>query len=103
VKDRVDAVERAAEDFGVAYVADDELDLVVQVLGPLRVAVYLLHEAVEGAYRVAGGEELVGQVRADEPGAAGDEHALGHGRERYAFSPGGFSGRSRRTGCRRPG
>ena len=79
--DGVDPLERAANDVRVADVARDQLDVPVQIAGPLAVAVHLGDQAVQGAHRVARAEKLVGEVRADEPAAAGDEHALGHGRE----------------------
>ena len=75
---RVHAFERAAHDLVAAHVAGNQLDVVVQVVGPLRVAVHLVDEDVERPDGVALAQELVGHVRADEPGPAGDEHALGH-------------------------
>jgi hypothetical protein len=80
VDDRVDALERTADDLLVADVSGDQLDVGCEVLGPLRlgVAVHLVDEDVERADGVARAEQLVGDVRADEPGATGDEDPLGH-------------------------
>ena len=61
-----------------ANVADLELDVAGEVLGTLAVRVDLLVEIVESAHVVALGKQPVGEVRADEPGAAGDQNA--HGR-----------------------
>ncbi len=78
--DGVDPVDRAADDVGVAHVAGNQLDVSVQIVGPLGAVVHLLDEAVEHAHAVSGSDELVGEVRADEAGSAGDEDALGQGR-----------------------
>ena len=39
---------------------------------------HLLDQAVEHAHAVARAQQLVREVRADEPGAAGDQNVLGH-------------------------
>ena len=49
----VDTLQRARDDVLVADVADDQLGVVGQVLGPLAVAVNLLDQAVEDADLVA--------------------------------------------------
>ena len=80
VDHRVDALERAADDLGVADVARNELDLGVEVVGPLRVAVHLLDQHVESAHGIPRSQQLVGEVGADEARTAGDQDALSHAR-----------------------
>ena len=76
--DGVDPVECAAERVAVADVADDELDVLVEIVGALAGRVDLRVEAVERANLVAAREQPVREVRADEPRAACDQHL--HGR-----------------------
>ena len=65
VVDGVDAVGARAAPRSVAHVADDQLDVVVQVRGALRVGpVHLRREAVERAHAVARG------AAARRPGAS---------------------------------
>ena len=91
--DRVDAVERAANRIGVAHVADDELDVGGEILGPRHVAVHLRDQRVERAHAIAAREQRVGEMRADEARAARDENVLRQSR----------AGPSRpRCGARRP-
>ncbi len=73
--DRVDPGERALHRIRVAHVADAELHLGVEVVRAAGVlAVDLARQAVEGPHAVAAAEELVGEVRADEPRPAGDQY-----------------------------
>jgi hypothetical protein len=75
VIDHLDAVEGAAEDWRVADVAADQLDVAVQIRRPIAVlAVHLRREQVECPHPVTAREQLVGQMRADESGPAGDEN-----------------------------
>jgi hypothetical protein len=71
--DGVDAVERPADSAGVAHVTHDELDIRIEVRGPRGRAVHLLDEAVERTDAMPLRKELVGEVRADEAGAARDQ------------------------------
>ena len=80
VDDRVGAVERAAHGLGVADVADHELHLRAQVVRPRPALVHLLGEVVERPHAVPAGEQRVGEVRADEARAAGDQDELSHPR-----------------------
>ena len=73
VVDGVDALERAPDGLVVADVADLELDRRVEVVRPLPVRVDLRIEVVERPNLVPLREQPVGQVRADEAGAAGDQ------------------------------
>ena len=66
-------MERAADCVGVTDVADDELDIGIEVCGPRRRAVHLLDEAVERTNAMPLRKELVGEVRADEAGTARDQ------------------------------
>jgi hypothetical protein len=77
VDDRVDAVEGIPHRITVAHVAGLELHLRVEVVRRLAVRVHLRVEVVERAHLVAVGEEPVGEVRADEAGAAGDQDIHG--------------------------
>jgi hypothetical protein len=83
VVDRVDAVERPVHRAAVAHVAHHQLDLGIEVLGAApvggRVAVHLLRERVERPHAMAVSQEQVGEVRADEARAAGDQDGLPHG------------------------
>ena len=91
VDDGIHAFERAADDLGVADVAGDKPDLGVEVVGSVRVAVHLFDQHVEGAHGVAGSQQLVGEVGADEARTAGDQDALSHARRLRA--PGLWRGR----------
>jgi hypothetical protein len=71
VRDVVDAVGDALGDRGVAQVALDPLGRRVEVVRPR--AVRRGQQRVDRADGVPGGEQLVDDVRADEPGAAGHE------------------------------
>ena len=80
MEDRVDSAQRLVDRGAIADVADDELDVLGEVLGPSpSIAVHLRLERVEHADAVAAREQLVGEVRADEPGAARDQHFLHRG------------------------
>jgi hypothetical protein len=83
VVDRVDPVERPVHRAAVAHVAHHQLDLGIEVLGAApvggRVAVHLLRERVERPHAMAVSQEQVGEVRADEARAAGDQDGLPHG------------------------
>jgi hypothetical protein len=72
--DRVDPGERLPHRVGIAHVADPKLDVGSEISGPRAAAVHLRREIVERAYAVAAREQLVGEVRADEARAAGDEN-----------------------------
>ena len=78
--DRVGAVERTAHGLGVADVADGELHLAAQVVRPRGTLVHLLGEVVERPHAIAAREQGVGEVRADEARAAGDQDELSHPR-----------------------
>jgi hypothetical protein len=69
----LDAVERATDGSVVADVADVELDGRSEVVRTISVRVHLAIEVVERPHLVPLGEEPVGEVRADEAGAARDE------------------------------
>src|SRR5687767_10627361 len=82
VPDGVDAFDRAADGVGVADVAVDQLDVLVEVPRPLAVAparacacataaVDLRAQEVERADLVVVSEQFVGEVRADESRATG--------------------------------
>ena len=71
VDDRVAPGGRLGDRLGVADVADDELD--ADALEVRRVAG--VGQLVEHAHLVAGGQEPLDEVGADEPGPAGDQHA----------------------------
>ena len=74
MEDRVDAAQRSANRRWITDVADDELDLAVEVVGTAAgVAVHLGREVVEHPDPVAVGEELVCEMGADEAGAAGNQ------------------------------
>ena len=71
VRDRVGAAHGAVGDGGVAQIALDPLRPRSEVGGPL--AVRGRQERVDHADVVAGRQQRVDDVRADEPGAAGHE------------------------------
>jgi len=79
VHDGVDTVERTPDSFMVADVSDLQLDLAVEVIGPAADGMNLGIEVVEGSDLVPLGQKPVGEVRADEAGAAGDENAHDRG------------------------
>ena len=85
VDDGIDALERAADDILAAHVAGEQLDVGAQVLRAVAL-VHLVDQHVERAHRVAGGEQLVREVGADEAGAAGDQDAF-HGRNVMRAGP----------------
>ena len=60
--DRVDSVERAADRFAVTDVADLQLDVCVEIVGPLPVRMNLSVEVVEGAHLVAVRKQPVGEM-----------------------------------------
>ena len=76
---RLDTVQREPHGVAVAHVARLELDLGVEVVGPIASGVDLWIQVVEGAHLVPVGEAPVGEVRADEPCAAGDQNLHGPG------------------------
>ena len=79
VHDGVDTVECAPDRFMVADISDLQLDLAVEVIGPLAGRMNLGVEVVERSNLVALGQKPVGEMRADEAGAAGDENAHDRG------------------------
>jgi hypothetical protein len=80
VADGVDADEGLVDGAGVEHVADAQVDLGGEVGGADGVGtVHVRDEGVEDAHAMAAAQELVGQVGADEAGAAGDEDEFGHG------------------------
>ena len=85
VDDLGDALQRAQHRGLVAHVADDHVDLRVEVVGLRLVAVDLLDQAVEHADAMAALQAGPRDVTPDEAGAAGDEDRLCH-----AVSPGRF-------------
>ena len=76
--DRIDAVEGTPHRLVVADVSDLQLDLRVQIAGPLAPGVHLGLEAVERTHLVPLGEEAIGEVGADEPGSTRDENTHAH-------------------------
>jgi len=78
--DGVDALQGAPDGLGVAHVAHLQLGISVEVgRAPGIGSVDLGHQRIQHAHAVAEGQQLVGDVRADEPGAAGDQDVLRHG------------------------
>jgi hypothetical protein len=79
VDDRVDIRQSRPHGVVVPDVAVYELDVVGEVRRPCRVRMHLEVEAVEGADPVTLGEQTIGEMGADEAGAAGDQdvHAAG--------------------------
>src|SRR5947209_3183188 len=73
---RIDVEQRAAYSVLVADVADDQLDVVVQISGALTARVDLAREVVQGADVVAALQEVPGNVRADESCASCEEDPL---------------------------
>ena len=71
--DGVDAVEGFAHGVAVADVAGNELDLGVEVVGPLPLRMHLRVEVVERAQGVSLGQQPIGQMGADEPCPACDQ------------------------------
>jgi hypothetical protein len=79
VEDGVDTLEGSANLVLVPHIADDEVDLVVQVIGRLATGpVNLRVEIVEGANVVTLREEEISQMRCNETGAAGDQDFFMH-------------------------
>ena len=83
MEDRVAAVERLAHGRRVGEVADHGLDLGRVVVGR--------GDQVDDPRLVACGRELVDDVRADEPGAAGDESLHRRSYPETAWSSAGTS------------
>ena len=77
VEHAVDAFERPVDRVTVAEIADHQLGLAAEV-GGRAVGVCERVETVEHAHALAGREQRVDEVGADEPGAAGDEDARHH-------------------------
>src|SRR5690606_25442679 len=74
------ARQRLAYRLAVAHVALLTLDLRMQVIRETRVGpVHLFLQGVEYAYPMSAFDEPVRQMRPDEAGASGDEHAAGRG------------------------
>ena len=77
--DAVDTVERPFDGGGVADVAADELDVVVEVVGTaVLVAVDLRIEIVEDPNAITVLEEPVGEMRADESRPSRDQDRPAH-------------------------
>ena len=76
--DRIHIVQRAANGVAVAHVTGLQLDLRIEVRRASALRMHLRVEVVEDAHVPAVGEKPVGEMRADEPGAAGDQNL--HGR-----------------------
>ena len=73
---RIDAIEGAPDRIGVAHIATYELDVVVQIVGPSGVvAVDLRRKHVERAHLVTVAQQLVTDVRSDEPCASCDQYS----------------------------
>ena len=86
VEDAIDAFDRCGDGRGVEDVALEELDAVaeaVQVREPARA------EVVEDADAIAAGHQCLGDVGADEAGAAGNEEGS-HG-IKAGFAAAGFN------------
>lgn len=81
--DRVDAIEGAIDGIAIAEIPDHQFDVGGEVVGAFEVfAVDLGKEGIEGNDVVAVLQEFVGDVGANEAGAAGEENSFGHDRER---------------------
>ena len=72
MEDDVDPVQRPLPVAAVADIALDELGL-ARHPGRFALAVGLPFQVVEDAHIPAGGQRGIDDVRADQPGAAGDE------------------------------
>ena len=77
MKDDVDTGEDLAETIGVANIADDELGVGGKIVGGAG-GMHLGGEVVEDANVVPGGEEAIGEMRADEAGTTGDKDLFAH-------------------------
>lgn len=105
MEDGVDAVERPFDRRRVPHVSDDELDVRGEVRGPPAIAAMNLRcqvQVIERAYAIPVREQLVGQVRADEAGATGDQYVADrkwHGSSRREQPRPSHASRPR--GCRR--
>src|SRR5204863_10035799 len=73
----VDTVQGPVHRVAVAHVARLEIDVGIEITGPIAARVDLRIEVVEGAHLMAVHEEPVGQVRADEAGAPCDQRFHG--------------------------
>ena len=74
---RSSAVERAPQRCRIAQITAAELDVIVEIVGT-AFAVHLRNEAVEHADVATVAEQLVCEMRADEPRATSDEHVVRH-------------------------
>jgi hypothetical protein len=89
----VDAVECARDRVGIADVAGDQLDIVIEVIGTaLVVAVDLRIEVIKYADSVAALQEGVGQMRPDEARTSSNQNSSAHSTHflRFAGAPGRF-------------
>ncbi len=75
--DRIDAVERATQRIDVAHVAHLQIDVGREIVGTRSSLVDLRRQIVERADAIPAREQLVGDMRADEARASGDEDRLG--------------------------
>ena len=94
--DSVDPVERPANGFAVADVADDELHVLVEIVGAVSALMHLRLEVVERPDIRSLREQPVGEVRADEPRAACDQDFHGRGEASSAFARAGLDPLHRR-------
>jgi hypothetical protein len=95
VHDGIHAVERLPHCFVIADIPDLKLDIAVEIVGPLADRMNLAVEVVERPNLVPLGEKPVGEVLADETGAAGDENAHDRG---GGYLSSGARGPGRRLG-----
>jgi hypothetical protein len=76
VEDDVNPIQRSLPGTAVADVAFDEVDLARHPVRFAR-AVGLSLQVVEDAHIPAGSQRAIDDVRADEPGASGDQRGTG--------------------------
>jgi hypothetical protein len=73
--DGIDSIERAADLSPISHVADQNLDLRVEIgRKPTPLAMNLRIEIVEDANRVSLAYQLIGDMRADESGPSGNQN-----------------------------
>jgi hypothetical protein len=75
VINELNPVESSSHDLGISKIADNELGIPT-TMNRASVRMGLRLEIIENCHAVAATNQGVDQMRADEPGTAGDEHAL---------------------------
>ncbi len=91
VDDGVDGFHRLSECLFVPHVADDQLDVGIEIVGS-TIGVYLRGERIERPHLMTRSKQAIGEVRANKSGAACDEHT------HTCMVPGGWC-RARLTVC----